>query len=85
MSEGAQVLRRTEWLNKHLERRRIVPCHSTRSDIPAEESVGRAVLRTWKTKHIFIEFDDGSFLHNHLLMEGIADGPIAGGYFCHFV
>ena len=72
MSEGPQVLRRTEWLHKHLQGRRIVRCHSTRSDIPAEELTGLAVLRSFcKGKHIFIEFDGGRFLHNHLLMKGI--------------
>lgn len=33
---------------------------------------GRTVLRAFcKGKHIFIEFDGGRFLHNHLLMKGI--------------
>ena len=72
MSEGPQVLRRTEWLHKHLQARRIVRCHSARIDIPAEKLTGRTVLRAFcKGKHIFIEFDDGRFLHNHLLMKGI--------------
>ncbi len=72
MSEGPQVLRRTEWLHKHLQGRRVVRCHSTRSDIPAEELTGCDVLRAFcKGKHIFIEFDGGRFLHNHLLMKGI--------------
>ncbi len=72
MSEGPQVLRRTEWLHKHLESRRVVRCHSTRSDIPAEQLAGRTVLRAFcKGKHIFIEFDGGQFLHNHILMKGI--------------
>lgn len=72
MSEGPQVLRRTEWLHKHLQGRRVVRSHSTRSDIPDEELTGRTVLRAFcKGKHIFIEFDGGRFLHNHLLMKGI--------------
>ena len=72
MSKGPQVLRRTEWLHKHLQSRRIVRCHSSRSDIPAEELAGRVVQRAFcKGKHIFIEFDGGRFLHNHLLMKGI--------------
>lgn len=72
MSEGPQVLRRTEWLHKHLQARRIVRCHSARIDIPAEKLTGRTVLRAFcKGKHIFIEFDEGRFLHNHLLMKGI--------------
>ncbi len=72
MSEGPQVLRRTEWLHKHLESRRVVRCYSTSGDIPAEELTGRVVLRAFcKGKHIFIEFDGGRYLHNHLLMKGI--------------
>ena len=32
---------------------------------------GRQIQRAFcKGKHIFIEFDGGSFLHNHLLMRG---------------
>ncbi|MBM4075245.1 MAG: hypothetical protein FJ267_06340 [Planctomycetes bacterium] len=47
-------------------------CHSTRSDIAAEELAGHVVLRAFcKGKHIFIEFEGGRFLHNHLLMKGI--------------
>jgi endonuclease-8 len=72
VSEGPQVLRRTEWLNRHLSGRHVVRCHSTRSDIPADALTGRIVQRAFcKGKHIFVEFDGGSFLHNHLLMRGI--------------
>ena len=72
MSEGPQVLRRTQWLHKYLAGRRVVRCHSARNDIPAEVLAGRTAERVFcKGKHIFIEFDGGVFLHNHLLMRGI--------------
>ncbi|RLS34508.1 MAG: hypothetical protein DWH79_04195 [Planctomycetota bacterium] len=72
VSEGPQVLRRTQWLHKYLAGRRVVGCHSTRSDIRAEALKGRLIERSFcKGKHIFIEFDGGVFLHNHLLMRGI--------------
>ena len=72
MSEGPQVLRRTQWLHKYLSGRRVVRCDSTRSDIPADALTGRLIERAFcKGKHIFIEFDGGQFLHNHLLMRGI--------------
>ena len=53
MLEDLQVLRRTEWLHKHLQSRRIVRCHSLLSDIPAEDLAGRVVLRAFcKGKHL---------------------------------
>jgi len=71
MSEGPQVLRRTQWLHKHLQGRQILRCHSTRQNINADDLPGRVVERAFcKGKHIFIEFDNGRFLHNHLLMRG---------------
>ena len=71
MSEGLQVLRRTEWLDRHLADRNVLRCISARSEIPAESLTGRKVQRSFcKGKHIFIEFDGGAFLHNHLLMRG---------------
>lgn len=47
MLEVLQVLRRTEWLHKHLQSRRIVRCHSFLSDIPAEDLAGRVVQRAF--------------------------------------
>lgn len=71
MSEGPQVLRRTQWMHKYLAGRRILRCQSLRQDIPAEALTGAVVLRCFcKGKHIFVEFDHGRFLHNHLLMRG---------------
>lgn len=71
MSEGPQVRRRTEWLHKQLAGRKVMKCQSVREDIPAESLAGRSIERVFcKGKHIFIEFDGGVFLHNHLLMRG---------------
>ena len=71
MSEGPQVLRRTEWLDRHLAGRNVLRCISARTEIPAESLTGRKIQRSFcKGKHIFIEFDGGAFLHNHLLMRG---------------
>jgi endonuclease-8 len=71
MSEGPQVLRRTQWLHKHLQGRRVLRCHSTRENISADDLSGRVIARAFcKGKHIFVEFDGGTFLHNHLLMRG---------------
>ena len=71
MSEGPQVLRRTEWLHRYLAGRNVIRCDSNREDIPAGELNGRQVERVFcKGKNIFIEFEGGQFLHNHLLMRG---------------
>ena len=71
LSEGPQVRRRTEWLGKYLAGRKVLRCQSTREDIPAESFTGKRIERVFcKGKHIFVEFEDGLFLHNHLLMRG---------------
>ena len=71
MAEGPQVRRRTEWLHKHLADRKVVHCESTREDIDAILLTGKQIERAFcKGKHIFVEFDGGKFLHNHLLMRG---------------
>ena len=71
MSEGPQVLRRTEWLDRYLAKRTVLRCISARTEIPAESLIGRKIQRAFcKGKHILIEFDSGVFLHNHLLMRG---------------
>jgi endonuclease VIII len=71
VSEGPQVLRRTEWLDRYLAKRTVLRCISTRTRIPAESLTGRQIQRAFcKGKHIFIEFDSGVSLHNHLLMRG---------------
>lgn len=71
MSEGPQVLRRTQWLDRYLAGRKVLRCISTRTEIPAQLLTGRQSQRAFcKGKHIFIEFDSGVFLHNHLLMRG---------------
>lgn len=71
MSEGPQVLRRTQWIHKYLAGRRVLRCQSMREDIPADALNGSIVRRSFcKGKHIFIEFDNGRYLHNHLLMRG---------------
>ena len=71
MSEGPQVRRRTEWLEKYLAGRKVLRCQSTREDIPAESFTGKRIERVFcKGKHIFLEFEAGLFLHNHLLMRG---------------
>ena len=71
MSEGPQVLRRTEWLDRYLAKRTVLRCVSARTEIPAESLTGRQVQRAFcKGKHIFIEFDSDVLLHNHLLMRG---------------
>ena len=71
VSEGPQVLRRTEWLDRHLAGRNVLRCISARTEIPAESLTGRKIQRAFcKGKHIFIEFGGGAFLHNHLLMRG---------------
>jgi len=58
-------------LQKYLAGRQVFRCQSTRDDIPAESFTGKRVERVFcKGKHIFLEFDGGLFLHNHLLMRG---------------
>ena len=71
MAEGPQVRLRTEWLHRNLAGRQLLGCHSSRADISAESLVGAQIQRAFCSgKHIFIEFHDGRYLHNHLLMRG---------------
>ena len=65
------MLRRTEWLHRHLASRKVLRCQSSRSDVPAEALNDKQVQQVFcKGKHIFLEFEGGLFLHNHLLMRG---------------
>jgi formamidopyrimidine-DNA glycosylase len=49
----------------------VVRCDSDRTEVPPEALTGTRIVRAFcKGKHIFVEFDNGSFLHNHLLMRG---------------
>jgi formamidopyrimidine-DNA glycosylase len=58
-------------LDKHLARRKVLRCQSLRDDIFAELFTGKQVERVFcKGKHIFLEFEGGLFLHNHLLTRG---------------
>ena len=71
LAEGPQVLRRTEWLHRHLAGYKVHRCHSIREDIPEDALAGRRVKRAFcKGKNIFIEFDGQQYLHNHILMSG---------------
>lgn len=71
MAEGPQVLRRTEWLNRYLRGRKILRCESQREDIAAHTLLHLVINEvSCKGKNIFIELEDGRFLHNHLLMRG---------------
>ena len=71
LAEGPQVRRRTEWLEKYLVSRKVFRCQSTREGVPAESFTGKRVGRVFcKGKHVFLEFEGGVFLHNHLLMRG---------------
>ncbi|REJ74273.1 MAG: hypothetical protein DWQ34_23915 [Planctomycetota bacterium] len=71
MAEGPQVLRRTEWLDRHLTGRKVLRCQSSRDDIPVESISSQRVERVFcHGKHIFIALDGGQILHNHLLMRG---------------
>ncbi|MHC4995795.1 MAG: Fpg/Nei family DNA glycosylase [Planctomycetota bacterium] len=71
MAEGPQVLRRTEWLHRYLQGRRVYHCDSFRPSLDAELLTGRGVVRViCKGKQIFMEFEGGVFLHNHQLMRG---------------
>jgi endonuclease-8 len=58
-------------LEKHLAGRKVLRCQSTREDIATESFTDKRVKRVFcKGKHIFLEFEGGLFLHNHLLMRG---------------
>jgi formamidopyrimidine-DNA glycosylase len=69
MSEGPQVRIKTEWLRKNLVGRDVVSCLTSRERLRAFAVTGHRVRNVFcKGKHIFLEFDDELFLHNHLLM-----------------
>ncbi len=73
MSEGPQVKLRTEWLARHLTGKRADRVFSGRPKLLEVGSVlsGQRIEQcTCKGKHIFISFDNGRHLHNHLLMRG---------------
>ncbi len=71
MAEGPQVLRRTEWLHRYLAGRKVVRSETERDDIPADKLTGLTVQRvSCKGKNIFVEFEGGQVLYNHLLMRG---------------
>jgi endonuclease-8 len=58
-------------LKKHLTGRKVLRCQSARKDIAAGSFTGKKVQRAFcKGKHIFLAFEGGVFLHNHLLMRG---------------
>jgi endonuclease-8 len=73
MSEGPQVKLRTEWLAKHLVDRKVVSCLTSRSELEPyiPRLAGSHVEECFcKGKHIFIRFQGGLYIHNHLLMRG---------------
>jgi endonuclease-8 len=71
VAEGPQVLRRTEWLQKHLASRTVRRCQSTRDEISSDLFEDQRVRQSFcKGKHIFLEFGLDLFLHNHLMMRG---------------
>ena len=71
MAEGPQVLRRTEWLHRYLADRTVLRCESKRDDIPADRLTGLTVQRVFcHGKNIFVQFQSGLLLYNHLLMRG---------------
>jgi len=72
-------------LEKHLAGRKVLRCQSTRGDIPAESFTGKRVERVFcKGKHIFLGFEGGLFLHNHLLMRGTWK-KLEGQHIDHFL
>jgi endonuclease-8 len=71
MAEGPQVRRRAEWLHANLNNRRVLSAESSRPALDAALLTGKLVKGAFcKGKHIFIEFEGGVFVHNHLLMRG---------------
>jgi endonuclease-8 len=73
MSEGPQVRRRAEWLDRHLAGRTIHRASTARAQyepIAAALTDRRVEQATWHGKHLFIGLDDGMVLHNHMLMQG---------------
>ena len=72
MSEGPQVLIRTEWLRRWLVGQTVVMA-STRDTLAGEANAnsGSRIDRVdCVGKHIFLRFTSGCVLHNHLLMKG---------------
>jgi formamidopyrimidine-DNA glycosylase len=73
MSEGPQVHLRTAWLGEQLAGRVVRDARTTREDLQSVASrlAGRRAQRVFcKGKHIFVAFDGGIILHNHMLMRG---------------
>ena len=73
MSEGPQVRLRTAYLHRHLAGRPVIRARSPRDELDGAVGAlnGRAIERCFcKGKHIFIAFEGGVHIHNHLLMRG---------------
>ena len=73
MSEGPQVKLRTEWLARYLAGKRADRVFSERPELShaANYLSGQRIEGcSCKGKHIFITFETGHSLHNHLLMRG---------------
>lgn len=81
MSEGPQVRLKTEWLQRRIGGRPARALQTGREDLASgcAAAEGRRIERViCKGKRIFIVFESGVALHNHLLMRGSwrsADGP----------
>ena len=73
MSEGPQVRLRADWLRLRLAGRVVLHAGSPRPDLAAvcADLRGRRVEAvTCRGKNLFIHFEGGWILHNHLLMRG---------------
>jgi len=73
MSEGPQVKRIAERLQKVLQGQIITDCSTHRENLRefAAGATGSRICRVFcKGKHIFLEFSTEQFLQNHLLMRG---------------
>jgi endonuclease-8 len=58
-------------LHEQLASRKVRQCWSTRDDISSDLFRGKRVRQAFcRGKHIFLEFEGGVFLHNHLMMQG---------------
>jgi len=73
LSEGPQVKLKAEWLNRWLAGREIRECRTSRESLKAvaDDLPSVRCRRVFcKGKRIFLEFENGLYLHNHLLMRG---------------
>jgi formamidopyrimidine-DNA glycosylase len=73
MSEGPQVKRRTEWLQRHMVGQKVLTATSAKSDLGfeiAEFSGHHVTSVACKGKNIYIAFDNDLVMHNHMLMQG---------------